>query len=232
MKVAFRPNHRYLFSSFECKVAWVALTLVWGLIYFSINFFLFAPSERYHNFARAAVLSRVNYDIDELGFFCVFIYVRSLIQDGLLTEVINGETIIYISYCVGLCVMMVMMLSTFLVMICCGVQIIRALERISLSNKTRNLQHQLLRALIVQATIPFIFSYLPRFLMFAFVIKGSSKNAFTAFVPYTIALYTFLDPIAIIIFIPTLRKKIFDFRRCREVVSAVSRTKLDFSLRY
>ncbi|EYC43839.1 hypothetical protein Y032_0479g2217 [Ancylostoma ceylanicum] len=216
-----RPNHCYLFSSLKWKVAWVVFTLLWGLTYFSINFFIFAPSERYRDFARATVLSRANYTIDELGFFCVFIY-----------EIIDGETIIYISYCVGLFIMVVMMFFTFVVMICCGIQIIRALERISLSSKTRNLQHQLLRALIVQATIPFIFSYLPRFLMFAFVIKGSSRNAFSAFVPYTIALYTFLDPIAIIAFIPSFRKKIFDLRRCREVVNAVSRTKPDFSLRY
>lgn len=54
---------------------WVLVSFLWGAAYFSITYFLFAPTEVFYNYARESVLMQLNYDLRVMTFFCVFVYV-------------------------------------------------------------------------------------------------------------------------------------------------------------
>ncbi|EPB67570.1 hypothetical protein ANCCEY_13338 [Ancylostoma ceylanicum] len=111
-------------------------------------------------------------------------------------EVVAQKTTVYWKPTMGLFAIVVMMLFTLVIMI---------LRKVAMSAKTISIQHQLLRALITQAIIPFLMSYIPRFLMFFFVIMGYPPLRIYTFVPLVVASYTVLDPIATIYFIHEYR---------------------------
>ncbi|EPB78062.1 hypothetical protein ANCCEY_02845 [Ancylostoma ceylanicum] len=129
----------FLFTNKCYILMWVLLSFLWGAAYFFITFYLFAPTERFYNYARESVFMQLNNDINLMTFFCVFVY-----------EVKDGITQVYLGSLVGLSLIVIMMVATFAVMIICGVKIANTLGRLQLSAKTRDIQQQLLRALIWQ----------------------------------------------------------------------------------
>ncbi|RCN49149.1 hypothetical protein ANCCAN_04722 [Ancylostoma caninum] len=160
-----RSSYMFLFTNKCYIVMWALVSLSWGAAYFIITYFLFAPTERFYDYAQESVLAQLSNDLRSMTFFCVFVY-----------EVRDGITYVYLDSLIGLSVIVAMMVATFAVMIICGFKIAKTLSRLPLSAKTRDIQNQLLRALIWQAVIPFIFSYMPRFLMFFFVLMGYPSN--------------------------------------------------------
>lgn len=76
-------------------------------------------------------------------------------------ERIGDETIIFWSSSAGLFVIVLMMLITYLIMIACGIRVCRTLKVSSISQKSKKLQAEMLRALIVQVCDAVFFSSLP-----------------------------------------------------------------------
>ncbi|VDO67694.1 unnamed protein product [Heligmosomoides polygyrus] len=145
-------------SSGACCVISV---VTWGFFYGFITFYCFCANEDFYRYAGPSVLETLGEDIRNLSFFCVFTY-----------EVILNITIMYWHPTIGLFLIVVMMTTSFSVMVVCAIKMHRTLRKASMSQKSRALQTQLLKALVVQAVVPFLMSYLPRFLMFFFVIMG------------------------------------------------------------
>ncbi|RCN50926.1 7TM chemoreceptor [Ancylostoma caninum] len=191
-----RPTQMKLFELPHVLLCAIPV-LGWGYIYGFITFYCFSANEEFYNYAQYSVLEKLGRDIRDLSFFCVFTY-----------EAVDGKTTIYWKPTLGLLAIVVMMLFTFAIMVVCGVKIVLQLRKVAMCAKTISIQKQLLRALITQATIPFFMSYIPRFLMFFFVIMGYPPLEIYAFVPLVVTSYTMLDPVAIIVFIHEYRAAI------------------------
>ncbi|CAJ0588181.1 unnamed protein product [Cylicocyclus nassatus] len=198
-------KHSWMFLIEKTRyiIMWVTIVFFWGFTYGFIAYYCFAPTEHFFNYARASVRERFNEKIEDMPFFAVFVY-----------EVIAGELIVHWKCCIGLAIIITMMLTTLTVMISTGFIMVTTLKKVTMSEKTKMLQTQLLKALLFQATVPFLLSYLPRFLMFAFVIKGYPSHKIYTFVPVMITSYTCLDPLAVMYFIHDYREAVHTLFHC------------------
>ncbi|KHJ92261.1 7TM chemoreceptor [Oesophagostomum dentatum] len=198
-------KHEWIFLLERARyiVMWIVIVFLWGFTYGFIAYYCFVPTEEFFDYARASVMERFNENIEEMSFFCVFIY-----------EIINGIRIIHWKSCIGLSIIITMMLCTFTIMVVSGCIMVSTLRKVTMSEKTRMLQTQLLKALIFQATVPFLLSYLPRFLMFTFVLMGFPSHRIYTFVPVIITSYTALDPLAVMYFIHDYREAVRKLLRC------------------
>ncbi|CAJ0588182.1 unnamed protein product [Cylicocyclus nassatus] len=122
----------------------------------------------------------------------------------------DGTTIINYENATALFLITVMMIITFSIMVICGVLTARMLRKTTMSKKMFEIQKQLLKALTVQALIPFALAYMPRFVMFFFVVMGYPPLKIFSYTPLIITLYTVLDPIAIILFVNHYRLAVVD----------------------
>ncbi|KIH55154.1 hypothetical protein ANCDUO_14693 [Ancylostoma duodenale] len=134
-----RHDWMFLIEKTRYTVMWIALVFFWGFAYGLITLFCFGPTEQFYNYARGSVLERFNERIEDMSFFCVFIY-----------DIIDGVVIMNWLSCVGLFLIVTMMLCTFTVMAVTGWSMVVTLMRVTMSEKTRMLQTQLLKALIFQ----------------------------------------------------------------------------------
>ncbi|KAK6028793.1 7TM chemoreceptor, partial [Ostertagia ostertagi] len=164
--------------------------LCWGFSYGFITFICFGASEHYYKYANASIYTKYGVDANELSFFCVFTH-----------EVQGNVTTIHWSSTIGLGMIFIMMISTFALMIVCGFRMYLTLKKSSLSQKSMKMQTQLLKALVVQAVIPFFTSYLSRIAMYTSVVIGLRPLPIYSFTPLIVTIYTVLDPIAIMFFV-------------------------------
>ncbi|VDN37936.1 unnamed protein product [Cylicostephanus goldi] len=135
--VVCRPEMK---KYFESKLAiWAAANLVWGLIYFFIAIYWFGPTEGCYKYAGEAVRINLQRDLRKLPHMCILTY-----------QVVNNSLLIYWKPTVGVAVVLLMMIATFIVMIFLGAQTSKTLKRGALSKKTITLQRQMLIALIIQ----------------------------------------------------------------------------------
>ncbi|VDO67699.1 unnamed protein product [Heligmosomoides polygyrus] len=171
--------------------------LFWGFTYGSITYYCFCATEEFYRYAGPNVQEILHEDIRELSLFCVFAY-----------EVIQDTAIIYWRPTIGLFIMVVMMSVSFTVMVLCGIMMCRTLRKTTMSKKSKSVQKQLLKALVVQAIVPFLMSYLPRFAMFFFVLMGYPAFRIYTLVPLIMTSYTVIDPITIILFVRDYREAV------------------------
>ncbi|XGW26562.1 hypothetical protein V3C99_007291 [Haemonchus contortus] len=144
------------------SIAAVTLSVVlWGSIFGFITFYCFAATDDYYEYANPSVFAKFGVDAHSLSFFCIFTH-----------KVVKGVTTIYWSPTLGLGLIFLMMIITFVLMLFCGVEMYRVLKKSSMSQKSKALQTQLLKALAVQAVVPFFASYVSRVLMYTSVIMG------------------------------------------------------------
>ncbi|PIO73230.1 7TM chemoreceptor [Teladorsagia circumcincta] len=191
-----------MFQKTTCVVAIILIILSWGIIYGFISFYCFAATDEYYKYANPSVYAKFGEDAHNLSFFCIFTY-----------EVKGNATTIYWSSAIGLGTIYVMMLFTFVLMIFCGVQMYRTLRKSSMSQKSKKLQTQLLKALVVQAVIPFFTSYLSRTVMYTSVVIGLEPLPIYAFTPLVVTIYTVADPIAIMFFVCDFRQTVTNLKR-------------------
>ncbi|VDO08109.1 unnamed protein product [Haemonchus placei] len=153
-----------LLHIFEDSASVSAVTLSvlsWGFVYGFITFYCFAATDDYYDYANSSIYAKFGVEAHSLSFFCIFTH-----------KVVEGITTIYWLSTLGLSLIIVMMVITFGLMLFCGVEMYRTLKKSSMSQKSKALQTQLLKALAVQAAVPFFTSYVSRVLMYATVIMG------------------------------------------------------------
>ncbi|CCD71818.1 Serpentine Receptor, class J [Caenorhabditis elegans] len=94
--------------------------------------------------------------------------------------------------------------------------IMQKLENLSVTSsvKTSKFQFELLRALIVQTVVPIFISFSPCFLCWYSPIFGIQLNrGFNYFEVSALAVFSFVDPVAIILCVPIFRARVFCNRK-------------------
>ncbi|XGW26558.1 hypothetical protein V3C99_007288 [Haemonchus contortus] len=185
-----------------CSAVISAAVLSWGSVYGFITFYCFAPTENYYKYAQTSVFADLGRDARDISCFCIFTHEKT-----------EDSTTIYWPSAIGIFLTMVLMMITFTFMLVCGIATYRMLKKSTLSPKSKALQTQLLKALTVQALIPFFTSYLSRTVMYCSTIMGLPPVKLYSFTPLIVTMYTVLDPIAIMFFIGDFRKTINNLRR-------------------
>ncbi|XGW26560.1 hypothetical protein V3C99_007289 [Haemonchus contortus] len=174
----------------------------WGVIYGFITFYCFAANENYYRYANLLLHEKFGDDIHNLSFFCIFTHEKK-----------GNETIIYWSPTLGIGLMFAMMIFTFTLMLFCGAKLYRFLKRSSMSRHSKILQTQLLRALVVQATIPFFATYLSRAAMYTTIIVGIPPLSIYSFTQIAVTSYTVIDPIVLMFFLCDFRRTLSNLRK-------------------
>lgn len=54
---------------------WIMAVFAWGATYGLITYYCFAPSEEYYSYARNFILRDLGLSVEEMTFYCVFVYV-------------------------------------------------------------------------------------------------------------------------------------------------------------
>ncbi|EFO83002.1 CRE-ODR-10 protein [Caenorhabditis remanei] len=122
----------------------------------------------------------------------------------------NGVKYVYIKNLLGCFVHYFVMSMTFVVMFYCGYATWKTMnEHKEISNKTRQLQSQLFKALVLQTLIPSIFMYAPTGVMFIAPFFNIDLNANANFIVFCSFLYPGLDPLILILIIRDFRQTIF-----------------------
>uniref|UniRef100_A0A7I5EBL8 G protein-coupled receptor n=1 Tax=Haemonchus contortus TaxID=6289 RepID=A0A7I5EBL8_HAECO len=140
--VLCRHNLLHIFEESASIAAVTLSVLSWGFIYGFITFYCFAATDDYYEYANPSVYTRFGVDAHSLSFFCIFTH-----------KVVGGVTTIYWLSTLGLGLIFLMMIITFGLMLFCGVEMYRTLKRTSMSQKSKALQTQLLKALAVQSLL-------------------------------------------------------------------------------
>ncbi|CAI5450786.1 unnamed protein product [Caenorhabditis angaria] len=98
---------------------------------------------------------------------------------------------------------------SFLILFYCGTQTFFEMHKFrGISNKTRDLQFQLFRALVVQTIFPMIFVYIPTAFILACPFFGLEFGAITNYQSILTQLYPGIDPIIFIFLIRDYRKTV------------------------
>ncbi|CAJ0934272.1 unnamed protein product, partial [Mesorhabditis belari] len=98
--------------------------------------------------------------------------------------------------------------STFGMILFCSFEIHSKLKSCTMSEKSKRLQYELFKALIVQAVIPAIFEYTPCLVAFSSALFGIPLGRWTNICPTLLTFYTWLDPICIILCVKDYRMAI------------------------
>ncbi|PAV63970.1 hypothetical protein WR25_02723 isoform B [Diploscapter pachys] len=179
-----------------CVIYVLALALIWSLSTISTMY----PTPLLYDMMRDSVM--VDYDaiVEELGCIGpVYYYTDS-----------NGTFHMGWEGSAGIAIIVFGVLGfTWALIIFCGVRIQQTLKHAAMSQKVRELQTQLFRALIVQTIIPSITNYLPAFVTLATPIFGIDIGKLNNYYsPVMVCLFPVLDPLCIIYFVKDYKKAV------------------------
>ncbi|EFP06884.1 CRE-STR-112 protein [Caenorhabditis remanei] len=118
----------------------------------------------------------------------------------------DGVRHVYIKNLLGCFVHYFVMSMTFVVVFYCGFSTWWTIrEHRGASDKTRQLQNQLFKALVLQTLIPSLFMYIPTGVMFIAPFFDINLNANANFIVFCSFLYPGLDPLILILIIKEFR---------------------------
>ncbi|XGW26568.1 hypothetical protein V3C99_007293 [Haemonchus contortus] len=205
--VVCRQQLSHIFQETSSVVIVILSVLSWGFIYSLITFVCFAANEDCYEYINPSFYEKFGEDLHNLSFVCVFTH-----------KVEPNTTTIYWLPTIGMGLNFIMMIATFALMFFCGFKIYRTLKKSSMSQKSKVLQTQLLKAVAIQAIIPFFTTYLSRAVMYTNVIVGLPPLSFYAFTPLVISIYTVIDPVAIMFFVCDLRLIVNNLKRITHTI--------------
>ncbi|KAF8376223.1 hypothetical protein PRIPAC_82652, partial [Pristionchus pacificus] len=129
--------------------------------------------------------------------YLVITWKRANLVSGVLEW--HLPTVIAMSVCIGL------FTATSAVITVSIVLISRSIKASDLAPRTRKMQQQLFRALLIQTAAPCLFSYIPLATILLFPLTGIDVGALGTVLIMTTALFPSLDAILVVLFIPRLR---------------------------
>nr|ACQ44051.1 ODR10 [Caenorhabditis briggsae]ACQ44052.1 ODR10 [Caenorhabditis briggsae] len=145
----------------------------------------------------------------------------------------NGVRYVYLKNLLGCFVHYFVMSATFVVMFICGYSTWKTMRKHkTASDRTRQLQKQLFKALVLQTLIPTIFMYAPTGVMFIAPFFSINLNANANFIVFCSFLYPGLDPLILILIIRDFRQTVFKFfclRKKNSVDESRSTTRANMS---
>ncbi|GMT21705.1 hypothetical protein PFISCL1PPCAC_13002, partial [Pristionchus fissidentatus] len=144
------------------------------------------------------------YDVDtsdpDVGYMIVT-YKRPNVDSGEMEW--HGRVLI------GMAVVASLFLGTGAVILICIALISKSINSADLSTKTKKMQQQLFRALLIQTGVPCVFSYLPLATILLFPLTGIDLGALGTPLIMTTAIFPSVDALFVIFFIPRFRSAIY-----------------------
>ncbi|CAD6186829.1 unnamed protein product [Caenorhabditis auriculariae] len=182
------------YNIFIWPVVVIFLGSDWGLT----SFFLEGETTESSEYVNATIWEHFALRMDEIGYVGPHYFVHNE----------KGERVYNWPSCIGMVNLLKIMGMSFSVVFYCGISTSLAMKEHgeTKTQRTRELQAQLFRALVVQTMIPVVFMYLPVGILFISPFFEVELGAPTSFVAITLALYPVLDPMAVIFFIQDYRK--------------------------
>nr|CDJ94889.1 7TM GPCR domain containing protein [Haemonchus contortus] len=138
--VVCRQQLSHIFQETSSVVIVILSVISWGFIYSLITFVCFAANEDCYEYINPSFYEKFGEDLHNLSFVCVFTH-----------KVEPNTTTIYWLPTIGMGLNFIMMIATFALMFFCGFKIYRALKKSSMSQKSKVLQTQLLKAVAIQS---------------------------------------------------------------------------------
>ncbi|CAI5452280.1 unnamed protein product [Caenorhabditis angaria] len=183
---------------------WVAACFGVGLFVGVMKYFLLGESEEATELLRPEFLKWYNLTMDQVCYNGPIYYVCDKNNENCYTPLKTAVAMSFINSA---------LVFFFIVMTYFGWKSYSQLKvpDVTLSQRTRQLQQQLLTALIIQSAIPSLFMYFPVGLLFMSPIFGVGFGAYANLSILSLAIYPPLDQIAIVYVIKDFRVAIKDF---------------------
>ncbi|CAI5450169.1 unnamed protein product [Caenorhabditis angaria] len=189
----------WIFAAFSIACSWAAAA-----------FFLFPQTAR--TFESFKFVMNHNYGINES--LADYVPYKYFYYDELAVKKPDIKNML------GVCQHLLVILFSYTILFYCGTRTYLELQKFrGISTKTRDLQLQLFRALVVQTTFPMIFMYFPTGFMFACPFFGLELGATTNYQTIVAQLYPGIDPLILIFLIDGYRNTIKNWIFCRRNAS-------------
>ncbi|EGT54762.1 hypothetical protein CAEBREN_32711, partial [Caenorhabditis brenneri] len=177
------------------------LTVVWcifHMVYWTVACYFFIGADRERKLYMRDSIREV-YGLDSLNLNMIVTLYRDGSYDAVQKSLIGIVSITFLS------------VDSVLLYFILGLLIIRKLNANSLimSKKTKKLQTQLMKALVVQSVIPTVVSFAPCILSWYQPVFGIElgRGVYHA-ATIAVSAFPFFDPLAILFFVPTFRQRI------------------------
>ncbi|CAI2353231.1 unnamed protein product [Caenorhabditis sp. 36 PRJEB53466] len=191
--------HLLRFFAFPRVLIWPLGCSIPVTAWASVSYFLY-PDTEYTETAVTNVL-RTHYNGISKENVSYIAYVYYYYQDGVRH--------VYVKNLLGCFVHYLVMSMTFVVVFYCGFSTWWTIrEHRGASDRTRQLQNQLFKALVLQTLIPSLFMYIPTGVMFIAPFLDINLNANANFIVFCSFLYPGLDPLILILIIRDFRNTI------------------------
>ncbi|CAI2350485.1 unnamed protein product [Caenorhabditis sp. 36 PRJEB53466] len=200
---------------------WVAVPVLFGALWsFTVGWFL-APTEESTEYLKQSIEESYQIPMENVTFVCG-LYWRT-------TE--NGKEEMVASSVCAVVIFAAMMGISFSVVCYYGYlsyQRIRALMNEGESSYTKNLQRQLYKALVAQATIPIVLMYLPMSNYLIFSAIGWDISSFSRLLTLVYAAYPAVDPLPLFFIIDNYRNSLAD-ENLKELQQCLANHKIVFA---
>ncbi|PIC32541.1 hypothetical protein B9Z55_012833 [Caenorhabditis nigoni] len=189
-------------------VGWLMIPGLVGAVWTAVTVYFCAPNEITMDYSRQLMKDHYQIDLNNVT------YIGSIY---FLKDKGNGRTIPNKFALLGMGILFSIMGISLSILVYFAAKCytrIKTLIYEGESSFTRNLQKQLYKALVAQASIPMFFIFMPVGLYLTLPLVGIQLEVSGEIVTFVYALYPALDPLPIIFIIDNYRYAIFDFLGC------------------
>ncbi|CAD6190265.1 unnamed protein product [Caenorhabditis auriculariae] len=194
-----RTHLLFLFEGWFFMI-WPCIVIGFGTDWGLTSYFLEPETPASNEYVKETILEHYALRMDQIAYVGphYFMYDK------------DGKKSYNVVSCLGILNLMKIIGISFGTVFFCGISTYRKMQSQSstATKKTRDLQKQLFKALVVQTVIPVIFMYIPVSILFISPFFELEIGAATSFVAVTLALYPALDPLAVIYFVRDYRNAV------------------------
>uniref|UniRef100_A0A1I7U6J3 G protein-coupled receptor n=1 Tax=Caenorhabditis tropicalis TaxID=1561998 RepID=A0A1I7U6J3_9PELO len=202
-----QPKGKLRYFQGEYLIGWLLIPGIVGFIWTAVTVYFCAPNEITMEYSKELMMDHYQIDLDNVTHIGSIYFIKDK----------NGKSIPNEFALLGMGILFSIMGVSLSIL---GFFAIKCYKRIKTliyegeSTYTRNLQRQLYKALVAQATIPMLFIFMPVGLYLTLPLVGIQLEISGEIVTFVYALYPALDPLPIIFIIDNYRFAIFDFLGC------------------
>ncbi|CAJ0602407.1 unnamed protein product, partial [Cylicocyclus nassatus] len=192
-----RPKARFIFQRSSCLIALTILYFVVALDYGSVNFFNFGPSQEKNNYFGEPMHNSYGLNISQVGYIGPIYFVNGDLKWFDLLGVLN----------VG-----IVNGFTFAVIPFCGLAIAKRLRvQKVMSERTKELQVQMFKVLLIQSFFPLVFTFIPSTAILIMTFIGKSTGEGGNIVALLLNVYPVIDPIVVMYLVTSYREAVSNY---------------------
>ncbi|KAL6738717.1 hypothetical protein Aduo_012234 [Ancylostoma duodenale] len=187
-----RPRARFLFESPSYVAILVALYVFVAADYGAVCFFNFGPSSIKDIYFGEQMQTSYNLSIVDVGYLGPIYVLNSEVQWLDVLGLVN------VSVVIG---------STLALIPFCGIAISRCLHKVEVtSKKTKELQVQMFRLLLIQSFFPLAFTFVPSSAILVMSLFGRNIGARGNIVAILLTMYPVIEPLVVLYFVSSYRE--------------------------